>query len=148
MLLLIFGLLCSFFLQSCGKGEIELINIKNYKYSNQTNYAITIYKWHNNVEYKYEISSSNNIEFRMEFNGGGCFIGNVNQTTFNPNSDCLLLIADSIKIVFDNTKKLTFKRGDTRDISILNEINYNYKKIANTENYEYSFTQKDYDLAN
>ena len=147
ILLLIIGLLSSFLFQSCEKGEVEYINIKNYKYINQTNYAITIHKWLNNIENKYEISNSDKIEFRMEFNGGGCFINNVNQIAFNPNSDCLLINADSIKIVFNNTKKLTLKQGDTRKVNILNEANYISKKSGNVENYEYSFTQKDYDLA-
>lgn len=143
-LLLIIGLLSSFLFQSCGKGDVEYINIKNYNYTNQTNYVITISKWLNNVENKYEISKSGKINFRMEFNGGGCFIDNVNQTAFNPNSSCLLIIADSIKIVFDNNKKLTLKQGDKRDINILNESNYNFNKAGNIENFNYVFTQKDY----
>ncbi len=147
MLLLVIGILSSLIFQSCGQEEVEDISIKSYKYGNQTEYSIVIHKWLNNTEIVYELSQSGQqIEFKNEFNGGGCFIDDIQQTTFSPDSDCLLINADSIKIIFDNSKSYWLKPSDNVDVNILKEVNYT--KQGNREDYSYSFTNKDYQYSN
>ncbi len=148
MLLLIIGTLSSPLFQSCGQGEVEDITIKSYKYYNQTKYSIVVHKWLNNAETVYELPQSGQIEFKNEFNGGGCFIDEIQQTAFSPDSDCLLINADSLRIIFDDSKSYWLKHSDNVDVNILKEGNYDYTKQGNREDYLYNFTDKDYQNSN
>lgn len=147
-LLLIIGIVSNFLFQSCGQGEVEYIHIKSYKYDNQAGYSIVIHKWLNNAETVYKLPQSGEIEFKNEFKGGGCFIDEIQQTAFSPDSDCLLINSDSIRIIFDGSKSYWLKPSDNVDVNILKEVNYQYTKQDNREDYLYKFTDKDYQNSN
>ena len=148
MLLLFTGILSSSLFQSCGQEIVEKIFIKSYRYDNQTDYSIVIHKWINNIEKVYELSQSGQIEFKNKFNGGGCFIDEIPQTAFSPDSDCLFINSDSVRIIFEDSKSYWLKPSDNVDVNILKEVNYEYTKKANREDYLYIFTDKDYQYSN
>ena len=148
MLFLIIGILSSSLFQSCGPGEVEYRHTKSYKYNNQTEYSIVIHKWLNNAEAVYALSQSGQIEFKKEFDSGSCFIDEIPQIGYYPGLGCLLIRADSIEIVFDNSKSYWLKPSDNIEVNILKEVNYDYTKQRNREDYLYNFTDKDYQNSN
>ena len=62
-------------------------------------------------------------------------------------SDCLLLYSDSIKIIFDNSKFLEFNSDTNSNLNILKQENYNSENTNDEYNYEYSFSELDYNNA-
>ena len=148
MLLSVIGTLGSLSLKSCGRETIEEVYIKSYVYSNNTEHSIKIKKWLDGEMLTYDLQKSGKIEFRNEFNGGGCLIDNVVQTSFSPNSDCLLIISDSLEIVFDGSRSYVLKPSDNIETNILREANYEHDRKRNKEDFRYSFTEKDYMKAN
>ncbi|MDE0471353.1 MAG: hypothetical protein OXH57_05380, partial [Ekhidna sp.] len=105
MLLSAFGIPSSLLFQSCDKCKpddpCEPILAINYQYSNQTVYSIATYRWDYDKEFVYELPARSQIEFEVD---DGC-INNV-----VPNfSTCPLIYADSIRIVFDNSRSYWLK---------------------------------------
>lgn len=147
MILLIIGILSSLLTNSCGKEDIERISIKSYIYTNNSGHSLSIMSWKGSNTDIFDLIQSQKIEFRYEFNGGGCFINGINE----PNSsaiECLLVSSDSLKIIFDDNKTLIFKPEGERNINILNEDNYEYSQNGNNELFKYGFSEKDYLEAN
>ena len=146
MIVLIIGILISL-VYSCDKGEIDKLYTKNYTYANETNYSIKIEDWKGGISKSYNLESSKQIVFKIELGiGGTCMVNNLESSE----SNCLLVMSDSLKVIFDNTKTLTFFQQDdtdTRDVNILRESNYSYEKNGQVEDFRYAFTQKDYNLA-
>ena len=143
MIVLIIGVLISL-IYSCDKGEIDKLHKKNYTYANETNFSIKIEDWKSGISKSYNLPPSKQIVFKIELGTGGtCAVENLETSE----SNCLLVMSDSLKVIFDNTKALILKQDDTRDVNILKEINYSYEKNGQVENFRYAFTQKDYNLA-
>ena len=142
MILLIIAILTSLF-NSCGEGIIDKLYTKNYIYTNETNFSIEIEDWKDGISKAYTLAPSTQIVFQVELGLGNCTINDIETSSNN----CLLILVDSLKVVFDNTKTLILNQNDTRDVNILMEVNYDYKKNGQVEYFNYSFTQKDYEQA-
>lgn len=143
MIVLIIGIIISL-IYKCDKGEIDKLHTKNYTYANETNFSIKIEDWKSGINKSYNLESSKQIVFQIELGTGGtCTVDNVESSE----SNCLLVMSDSLKVIFNNTKMLVLKQNDTRDVNILKEVNYRYEKNGQVENFRYAFTQKDYSLA-
>ena len=150
LLLLAIGILNSSILQSCRQELIvEKVIIRTYKYVNNTGHSITIKKWQlNDFMIAYDLPSSNEIKFKVEFPFGDCSIDDGKRvTSFNANSNCLLIISDSLKIIFDDSKSYSLKPDNNIKINILKEENYEHAKEGNIEDFSYYFTSKDYENA-
>ena len=151
MLLSAFGILSSFLFQSCVKckanEECELVFIKNYQYSNQTSYSIDIHRYRRSFDngngHVHKLSPLGKIEFKREF-PFGCYIDDIRQDVSN---NCFLIFADSIRIVFDNSRSYWLKHSDSVDVNILHHVNYNLTRQGIRRYYLYTFTEKDYNYA-
>ncbi len=143
MKLLIIGILSSFLINSCDKGEIDKLFTKTYTYTNNSDHSLSIEKWEAGNSNMFNLLQSETISFRIELGvGGGCFINN------ETSNICPLTLADSLKIIFDDNKTLIFKPEGERNINILNEDNYEYSQNGNNELFKYGFSEKDYLEAN
>ena len=130
--------------QSYGTDIVEHVAIKNYKYDNQTEYSIVIHKWRNNNEFEYELLPGTQIRFKAELTGtsSSCYIDDVRERGY-----CLLIIADSVEIIFDNSKSYLLKSLENFSVNILNRENYEYDRQGIQEYYSYQFTDEDYNHA-
>lgn len=145
MRLLLIGILSSLFI-SCGNEINEIKYFKTYTYTNNSGHSLHIEKHSNESNITYELPKLETINFSFELNSGNCLINDERQSSVS--GGCLLIFADSLKIIFDDNKSILLKPEDMRDINILKEKNYDYSKIGRTENFKYSFTQIDYEQAN
>ena len=154
---LLFGILSSL-IYSCDEGEDcdfppSLISSKKhtYTYTNETNFSINLEYWKGGISTSYNLEPSKKIIFHDEGSLRNCTVDGIKSSE----NWCVLVLADSLKIIFDNTKILTLKQDDTRDINILKVVNYSieFEEYDQIEEYDeiwnlrYSFTQKDYNLA-
>lgn len=142
MIALIIGVLSSL-AYSCDEGEIYRLHIKNYTYTNETNFSIKIEDWKGGISKSYNLAPSKQIVFEIELELSNCRVDGVESSE----SNCLLIMSDSLKVIFDNTRTLILKQDDPRDVNILKKVNYSYEKNGHVENFRYAFTQKDYNLA-
>jgi len=144
MKLLIIGMLSSLFI-SCNN-TIEKTYFDTYVYTNNSSHSILIEKYANESKITYELPKLKTINFKLELNSGDCNIDNNQMTSVL--GGCLLIFADSLKIIFDNDKSILLKPKDTRDINIFNEGNYENATVGNKSTHNYIFSEKDYLEAN
>ena len=147
-IVLVIGILSSF-IYSCGEEDIDERHVRNYNYTNGTDFPLTIEEWKNGMNKSYNLGSSEQIVFKIELGAVGGVSCSVDDEPWQNLSEreCLLVTADSLKIVFDGSRVLALRPDDPRDINIFNHDNYDYERNGNVKDYSYTFTQKDYDLA-
>lgn len=140
---LIFGILSSLIMGCGDSGESKIIT-ETFNYANSTQYIIRIQEWKQNTMNEFTIPPQQNLFFKIMLGvGSSCSInGNA-----SGNSDCLLLYADSVKIIFDNTKFIQFDRNTNSNLNILKKENYSSENSNDKYNYEYSFSELHYNLA-
>ena len=139
---LIFGILSNLLI-GCSDGESKIIT-ETYNYINSTQYNIRIQEWKQNNMNEFIIAPQQSLFYKIILGvGSSCSInGNMSDK-----SDCLLLYYDSIKIIFDNSKFLEFNSDTNSNLNILKQENYNSENTNDEYNYEYSFSELDYNNA-
>ena len=139
---LIFGILSNLLI-GCSDGESKIIT-ETYNYINSTQYNIRIQEWKQNNMNEFIIAPQQSLFYKIILGvGSSCSInGNMSDK-----SDCLLLYSDSIKIIFDNSKFLEFNSDTNSNLNILKQENYNSENTNDEYNYEYSFSELDYNNA-
>lgn len=139
---LIFGILSNLLI-GCSDGESKIIT-ETYNYINSTQYNIRIQEWKQNNTNEFIIAPQQSLFYKIILGvGSSCSInGNMSDK-----SDCLLLYSDSIKIIFDNSKFLEFNSDTNSNLNILKQENYNSENTNDEYNYEYSFSELDYNNA-
>ncbi len=139
IILLIFGIFSNF-LVCCGEGEIDKIYTDNYSYINTTEHLIRIQAWNNGNLSGYSILPKASILFGTDTFNSGCKINGVRSN----NPDCLLIFSDSIRIIFNNSRYLKYKRNTNSKLNILISDNHTIEPIKNGANLKYNFTELDY----
>lgn len=139
---LIFGILSNLLI-GCSDGESKIIT-ETYNYINSTQYNIRIQEWKQNNMNEFIIAPQQSLFYKIILGvGSSCSInGNMSDK-----SDCLLLYSDSIKIIFDNSKFLEFNSDTNSNLNILKQENCNSENTNDEYNYEYSFSELDYNNA-
>lgn len=139
---LIFGILSNLLI-GCSDGESKIIT-ETYNYINSTQYNIRIQEWKQNNMNEFIIAPQQSLFYKIILGvGSSCSInGNMSD-----NSDCLLLHSDRVKIIFDNSKFLEFNSDTNSNLNILKKENYNSENTNDEYNYEYIFSELDYNNA-
>ena len=146
---LVFGILSSFFLNSCGDTIFDYEYTYSFTYDNQTEYPIEIRNWFNDVEYLYTLSPSDQINFKdisPSIGGdGSCYINDA-EVERNDSIGCTSfpIFADSVKVTFDGSRTYWLSRRDDVEVNILKQTNYDSTKEGKSDFYYYSFTNDDY----
>lgn len=118
-------LLGIFTLLSCGREIIddEYINLFNYK--NDTPSNITIFSYQQGIKTRHDLPKDKIYSQKLDNNFGS--------------TDKIIFYADSVKIVYDNSKFKVWKSSDESPRNIIKSFD-NYTKLKEEPNYsEYSF---------
>lgn len=133
---LMFGLLLSSLLFSCGKEDVDKPNTHIYIYHNKTPEQITVIKYLRQESDTFFISPQKSLKFSQELNFGSCM---VNNEIHQPLSICSLLSADSVWILKNNIPFVRYLEADTSSKNLLKQSNYVYSESGNTDTYTYTF---------
>lgn len=143
--LLIFGLILSstviMLWTSCTDGWITTINNTKYYYINNSGHLLSITSYNYGRDSTYVIKQNDTLEFLENINTG---------STYN---NYLINNSDSVHIIFDSTKKLTYTMSSVSSRNIIFLANYEHFRIINDYGdllynwFEYYFTPDDYQNA-
>ena len=145
---LVFGILSSVFLNSCGDTQISYVYTISFTYDNQTEYPIEIRNWFNDIEYLYTLSPSDQINFKAILPtsaSGSCYINDTEVEKYGSiGSTRFPIFADSVKVTFDGFRTYWLLRRDDVEVNILKQTNYDSTKEGTSSYYYYAFTNDDY----
>lgn len=114
-----------FIIASCSREIVDSQMIDRFNYVNNSNVDINILSYHQGKKIKYDIFKDKTYSQQLDNNFGSI--------------DDIIFYADSVKIVYGNSKYKTWKSTDENTRNIILRFN-NYTKIAEKENYnEYQF---------
>ncbi|MDQ1160713.1 uncharacterized protein YxeA [Chryseobacterium sp. SORGH_AS 447] len=123
-----------FIIASCGREIVDSQMIDRFNYVNNSNVDINILSYHHGKKIKYDIFKDKTYSQQLDNNFGSI--------------DDIIFYADSVKIVYGNSKYKTWKSTDENTRNIILRSN-NYTKIAEKENYneyQFVFTMQDASL--
>nr|WP_314497405.1 hypothetical protein [uncultured Chryseobacterium sp.] len=122
---LFYNALIMIFTLSCGREIIEYRMIDKYSYTNNTDSDMDIYTYRQGKKTKYQLTKENTFSQALETNSGS--------------TEDIIFYADSIKIVYGQSKFKIWKSADINSRNILMKKE-NYTKTVEKNRYaEYQF---------
>jgi len=110
---------------SCGREIVDSQMIDKFNYVNKSNDDISILSYHQGKKTKHDVFKDKTYSQQLDNNFGSV--------------DDIIFYADSVKIIYGNSKYKTWKSTDENIRNIILRFD-NYTKIAEKENYnEYQF---------